>query len=119
MTEAELGPLEALYESPALARSELTPPLGRLYGGGLGFAGPTVYANFVATLDGTMVPSDSRSAAPDFTFGLYGSPCRDDGRGDGPLVFHATPSTRAALPTPPGPTMRFGSSIADVAFAVT
>ena len=49
MTEAELGPLEALYESPALARSELTPPLGRLYGGGLGFAGPTVYANFVAS----------------------------------------------------------------------
>ena len=54
MTEAELGPLEALYESPALARSELTSPLGRLYGGGLGFAGPTVFANFVASLDGTV-----------------------------------------------------------------
>ena len=62
MTEAELGPLEALYESPALARSELTPPLGRLYGGGLGFAGPTVYANFVASLDGTVaLPEIPRS----------------------------------------------------------
>jgi riboflavin biosynthesis pyrimidine reductase len=51
---AALQPLEALYESGALAASELTGPLARLYGGGLGFAGPTVYTNFVASLDGTV-----------------------------------------------------------------
>jgi riboflavin biosynthesis pyrimidine reductase len=44
--------LELLHEAPAL--SELTAPLERLYGGGLGFAGPTVYANFVASLDGSV-----------------------------------------------------------------
>jgi riboflavin biosynthesis pyrimidine reductase len=49
-----LQPLEGLYESAVLARSELTEPLARLYGGGLGFAGPTVYTNFVASLDGTV-----------------------------------------------------------------
>ena len=58
MGVAELDPLEALYESPALASSELTAPLGRLYGGGLGFAGPTVYTNFVASLDGTVALTD-------------------------------------------------------------
>jgi riboflavin biosynthesis pyrimidine reductase len=54
MGVTELDPLEALYESRALARSVLTAPLDRLYGGGLGFAGPTVYTNFVASLDGTV-----------------------------------------------------------------
>lgn len=58
----ELDPLEALYESPAAAPSELTQALGRLYGGGLGFGGPTVYANFVASLDGSVaLPGIPRS----------------------------------------------------------
>jgi riboflavin biosynthesis pyrimidine reductase len=47
-------PLEALFEAPALAPTELTAPLERLYGGGLGFARPTVYANFVSSVDGTV-----------------------------------------------------------------
>jgi riboflavin biosynthesis pyrimidine reductase len=59
-----LDPLELLSESPALAPSALTPPLARLYGGGLGFAGPTVYANFVASVDGTVaLPEIPRSNA--------------------------------------------------------
>jgi riboflavin biosynthesis pyrimidine reductase len=47
-------PLEALYESPAAAGSELTEPLARLYGGGLGLAESTVFTNFVASLDGSV-----------------------------------------------------------------
>ena len=50
----EFSPLELLYESSAAASSELTVPLGLLYGGGLGFSGPTVYTNFVASLDGSV-----------------------------------------------------------------
>jgi riboflavin biosynthesis pyrimidine reductase len=58
----ELDPLELLYDSPATAASELTQPLTRLYGGGLGFAGPTVYTNFVASLDGSVaLPGVPRS----------------------------------------------------------
>ena len=49
-----LEPLELLYESSAPAASALTPPLARLYGGGLGFEGPTAYANFVTSVDGTV-----------------------------------------------------------------
>lgn len=58
----ESDPLELLYDSPAAAPSELTPALARLYGGGLGFAGPTVYTNFVASLDGSVaLPGIPRS----------------------------------------------------------
>jgi riboflavin biosynthesis pyrimidine reductase len=61
---SELNPLESLYESPAIAPSDLTASLARLYGGGLGFAGPTVYTNFVASLDGTVaLPGVPRSNA--------------------------------------------------------
>ena len=52
MTERD--PLELLYESPAAPPSELTAPLSSLYGGGLGFAGPTVFTNFVVSLDGSV-----------------------------------------------------------------
>lgn len=59
---SERAPLESLYESPAAPRSELTAPLERLYGSGLGFAGPTVYTNFVASLDGSVaLPAIPRS----------------------------------------------------------
>jgi riboflavin biosynthesis pyrimidine reductase len=58
----ERDPLELLYDSPAAAASELTPPLARLYGGGLSFGGPTVYTNFVASLDGSVaLPGIPRS----------------------------------------------------------
>jgi riboflavin biosynthesis pyrimidine reductase len=54
--------LQALFEAPSAAPSALTPPLERLYGGGLGFSGPTVYANFVSSLDGTVaLPAIPRS----------------------------------------------------------
>src|SRR5713226_8590558 len=60
-------------------------------------------ALFVATITGTTVPSDSRCAAPDFTFGLFGLPCLDPGRPDGPLLFRPDPCSRAAPRTPEGP----------------
>src|SRR5688572_28835651 len=75
-------------------------------------------AFFVAAIDGTMIPSDSRCTAADFVFDLYGSPSPDEGHADGSLVFRTPPCTRAALPTPPESTTRFGTSAVDVAFAV-
>ena len=50
----KLDPLELLYESPAAPPSELTAALSQLYGGGLGFAAPTVFTNFVVSLDGSV-----------------------------------------------------------------
>lgn len=59
-----MSPLELLHESAAVAPSELTAPLAELYGGGLGFGGPTVYTNFVASLDGSVaLPGIARSNA--------------------------------------------------------
>ena len=43
-----LTPLELLDEQPGLPQADLPEELRRLYGGGLGFGGPRVYANFVA-----------------------------------------------------------------------
>jgi riboflavin biosynthesis pyrimidine reductase len=59
---ATLTPLEALFESPNLPGSALTPRLEELYGGPLGFDEPRVYANFVSTLDGVVaIPKSSSS----------------------------------------------------------
>ena len=59
---ATLTPLEALFESPDLPGSALTPRLEELYGGPLGFDEPRVYANFVSSLDGVVaIPSVPRS----------------------------------------------------------
>ncbi len=59
-----MSALELLHESATLPPSELTAPLAELYGGGLGFAGPTVYTNFVASLDGSVaLPGIPRSNA--------------------------------------------------------
>ena len=75
----QLEPLGLLYESGAAAVSELTAPLGRLYGGGLGFAGQTVYTNFVSSLDGSValprIPKSNKlisggSDADGFVMGL-------------------------------------------------
>src|SRR5262245_12212073 len=78
-------------------------------------------ALFFTPIPGTTIPSDSRCATPDFAFGLYGPPCRDDGRADGPLVFRAPPSTRAAPHTPGEPVARAppDPGATDMAFAVT
>jgi riboflavin biosynthesis pyrimidine reductase len=57
-----LAPLELLAEQPDLPRSELPEELHTLYGGGLGFAAPRVYANFVETIDGIVsMPDVERS----------------------------------------------------------
>jgi riboflavin biosynthesis pyrimidine reductase len=55
-------PLEVLFETaPA---PELPPALEQLYGGGLGFEEPCLYANFVSTIDGVVaIPSIPRSNA--------------------------------------------------------
>ena len=53
-----MTPLEVLYEVEDLASFDLPKELGDLYGGGLGFAEPRLFANFVSTLDGVVaIPS--------------------------------------------------------------
>lgn len=55
-------PLELLFERPGLPQLELPGELRRLYGGGLGFDEPRVYANFVQTIDGVVaIPELERS----------------------------------------------------------
>lgn len=50
--------LELLFEQNGLPQVELPEELRRFYGGGLGFAGPCVYANFVETIDGVVAMPD-------------------------------------------------------------
>jgi riboflavin biosynthesis pyrimidine reductase len=49
-----LTPLQVLDERPDLPHFDLPEELSRLYGGGLGFDGPCVFANFVETIDGVV-----------------------------------------------------------------
>jgi riboflavin biosynthesis pyrimidine reductase len=49
-----LQPLETLYEEPGLPTLDLPDELMTLYGGSLGFTGPRLYANFVASVDGVV-----------------------------------------------------------------
>ncbi|MEN3341990.1 MAG: hypothetical protein V7644_1394 [Actinomycetota bacterium] len=53
-----MAPLELLDERPGLPELELPEELRRLYGGGLGFDGPRVFANFVETIDGVVAMPD-------------------------------------------------------------
>ena len=53
-----LTPLELLAERPDLSELDLPAELRRLYGGGLGFPGPRVFANFVETIDGVVAMPD-------------------------------------------------------------
>ena len=48
------GPLERLYELGDLVSWKMPEALELAYGGGLGFEGPCVYANFVASIDGVV-----------------------------------------------------------------
>jgi riboflavin biosynthesis pyrimidine reductase len=50
--------LEGLFEAADLPSFGLSPTLRRRYGGDLGFPLPTVYANFVTTLDGIVAFGD-------------------------------------------------------------
>jgi riboflavin biosynthesis pyrimidine reductase len=59
-----LAPLQLLDERPGLPQLDLPDELARLYGGGLGFRGPSVFANFVETIDGVVaIPDIERSNA--------------------------------------------------------
>ena len=51
-------PLELLAERPDLPELDLPAELRRLYGGGLGFDAPRVFANFVETIDGVVAMPD-------------------------------------------------------------
>jgi riboflavin biosynthesis pyrimidine reductase len=56
--------LELLWELDDLPQQTLTDDLHALYGGGFGFGGPRVYANFVETLDGVVaIPELEQSNA--------------------------------------------------------
>ena len=50
--------LELLDEQAGLPQGDLPEELSALYRGGLGFDGPTVYANFVETIDGVVAMPD-------------------------------------------------------------
>jgi riboflavin biosynthesis pyrimidine reductase len=55
-------PFDVLFEATGLPPVELPEELARVLGGELGFAAESVYANFVATLDGVVaIPSVPRS----------------------------------------------------------
>jgi riboflavin biosynthesis pyrimidine reductase len=59
-----LAPLQLLDERPGLPQLDLPDELVRLYGGGLGFGVPSVFANFVETIDGVVaMPDIERSNA--------------------------------------------------------
>jgi riboflavin biosynthesis pyrimidine reductase len=59
-----LTPLELLFEASGLPELDLPPELRRLYGGGVGFDEPCVFANFVQTIDGVVsIPELPRSNA--------------------------------------------------------
>jgi riboflavin biosynthesis pyrimidine reductase len=47
-------PLDVLFEKSGLPSYDLPTDLERLYGGGLGFEAPRLYANFVSSLDGVV-----------------------------------------------------------------
>jgi riboflavin biosynthesis pyrimidine reductase len=77
-----MRPLERLHEAPDLPAFDLPPALSILYGGALGFAGPTLIGNFVSSLDGVVaIPSEvaspsvisGRSEADRFVMGLLRS----------------------------------------------
>lgn len=53
-----LEPLTVLDEQRGLPQLDLPGELSRLYGGGLGFDGPRVLANFVETIDGVVAMPD-------------------------------------------------------------
>ena len=64
MTRApiELEPLELLHEEPGLPDFDLAPELRALYAGTLGFDRPSLFVNFVSTIDGIVsIPATPRS----------------------------------------------------------
>ncbi len=60
---ASLNPLEVLFDHGP-DNCPLPEQIRTLYGGGFGFNGPTLYANFVQSIDGVVSLSSVRSPAP-------------------------------------------------------
>lgn len=59
-----MTPVERLFAREDLPRFGLAPELAALYGGDFGLAGPRVYANFVASVDGVVaLPGAGESGA--------------------------------------------------------
>ena len=58
--QPRLTPLQVLDEQPGLPELDLPEELRRLYGGGLGFGAPSVFANLVQTIDGVVSIPDAR-----------------------------------------------------------
>jgi riboflavin biosynthesis pyrimidine reductase len=57
-----MEPLEVLFEVDGLPLTELPDDLVELYGGSIGFREPSLYSNFVSTVDGVVaIPSIPRS----------------------------------------------------------
>jgi riboflavin biosynthesis pyrimidine reductase len=57
-----LSPLELLFEAPELPAFDLPAELNEVYGGALGFPESRLYANFVASLDGSVaIPGEIES----------------------------------------------------------
>ena len=64
MTDSSLGiePLELLHEEPGLPDFDLPPVIRALYSGTLGFDRPSLFVNFVSTIDGIVsIPATPRS----------------------------------------------------------
>jgi len=113
-----LEPLEVLYDAQHEAPRALPDELTRLYGGGLGFEGDRVIANFVSTLDGVVaipsVPQSNKlvsrgSEADRFVMGLLRA-CADAvvvGSG----TFHDSPQ---GLWTPEGAYPELGEVFAEL-----
>jgi riboflavin biosynthesis pyrimidine reductase len=102
--DAPLEPLEVLFERPGLPSVALPAVLARLYGGSIGWDGPTVFANFVGTIDGIVaipsMPGSNRliageSLADRFVMGLLRA-CAD-------AVVIGSGTMAAALGKPPAP----------------
>jgi hypothetical protein len=56
--------IDVLWEEAGLPEESLPPMLRALYGGGIGFRRPALYANFVQTLDGVVaIPELEKSHA--------------------------------------------------------
>ena len=58
-----LSPLELVYDAEPAPRLDLPEQLQALYGGHIGFDRPSVFANFVSSLDGVVaIPAETQSA---------------------------------------------------------
>jgi riboflavin biosynthesis pyrimidine reductase len=105
-----LTPLQLLDERPGLPQLDLPEELSRLYGGGLGFPGSCVFANFVETIDGVVAMPDiersnalvsDESEADRFVMGLLRAVADVVVVGSGTMLASAKGTWRADRVFPP------------------